>query len=344
MSRPQRILAALTCPSPFTLHSAAHHPSFGRSSPLILAPFTPALHCAALHSAGYHLSFSRSSRLTPARHSRPSLPPFTAAPFTLHSAAPYPSRPHPSLLLFTTPPFTLHPVALHCGPTLHRPSLPPFTLPHFTFHFNPHSYTLHLRPSLRLHHAALHPSLPHPSLPTTAPALHSAAFHPSFRRYSLFTRSPFIPALHSAAHHCRPPLCRPAHFIPPSIILHSRTLHMRPSLHRPSFPPFTLPPFTLHSAAVHSAVLHSRPFLRRSSLPPFIPPHGQPPLVELRLLQLGENSYAGSSPCGPATPLREATNPSTERRTATSNLLFVEQNSYRSPPHSVTYIRHPSSY
>jgi hypothetical protein len=107
------------------------------------------------------------------------------------------------------------------------------------------------------------------------------------------------------------------------------------SLSRPS--PFTSPPLTHHSAAPH-------PPLRHSSLPPFVSPHGQPPLVELQLVRLGENSYPGSSPRRAAVAIREVANPSTECRTATRDHLLVEQSSYRSPSHSDTYIRHPSSY
>jgi hypothetical protein len=107
------------------------------------------------------------------------------------------------------------------------------------------------------------------------------------------------------------------------------------SLSRPS--PFTPPPLTHHSAAL-------RPPLRHSSLPPFVPPHGQPPLVELQLVQLRENSYPVSSPRRAAVAIREVANPSTERRTATYDHLLIERNSYRSRSHSVTYIRHPSSY
>jgi hypothetical protein len=107
------------------------------------------------------------------------------------------------------------------------------------------------------------------------------------------------------------------------------------SLSRPS--PFTPPPLTHHSAAL-------RPPLRHSSLPPVVPPHGQPPLVELQLVQLRENSYPVSSPRRAAVAIREVANPSTERRTATYDHLLIERNSYRSRSHSVTYIRHPSSY
>jgi hypothetical protein len=125
------------------------------------------------------------------------------------------------------------------------------------------------------------------------------------------------------------------------------------SLSRPS--PFTPPPLTDHSAA-------HRPPLRHSPLLPVVPRHGQPPLVELQLVQLRENSYAVSTPRrAPARPttreqlprilprraavaILEVANPSTERRTATYDHLLIERNSYRSPSHSVTYIRHPSSY
>jgi hypothetical protein len=96
-------------------------------------------------------------------------------------------------------------------------------------------------------------------------------------------------------------------------------------------------PLTLHSTALH-------PSLRRSSLPPFIPPHGQARLVELQFVQLGENSYPRSSPRRAIFAICEANYPSTEHRTVTRNLPLVEQNSYRSRSHPITYIRHPSSY
>jgi hypothetical protein len=48
-----------------------------------------------------------------------------------------------------------------------------------------------------------------------------------------------------------------------------------------------------------------------------VPPHGEPPLVELQLVQLGENSYPVSSPRRAAVAIREVANPSTELRTAT---------------------------
>jgi hypothetical protein len=78
------------------------------------------------------------------------------------------------------------------------------------------------------------------------------------------------------------------------------------------------PPFTLHSAALPSSP-------HRSSLSPGIPLHGQPSFVELWLVQLGDNSYPGSSPRGPAVGIREATDTSTKRRTVTRNLLLVER-------------------
>jgi hypothetical protein len=107
------------------------------------------------------------------------------------------------------------------------------------------------------------------------------------------------------------------------------------SLSRPS--PFAPPPLPHHSAAL-------RPPLRHSSLPPFVPQHGQPPLVELQLVQLGEISYPVSSRRQAAVAIREVANPSTERRTATYDHLPIQRNSYRSRSHSVTYIRHVSSY
>jgi hypothetical protein len=96
ISRPQQILAALTCPSPFALdsaalHYAALHPSSRRPS---LPPFT---------TAALHPSFRHSSPFTP--------PPFTAA---LHCRRP--SR-------FIPPPFTSHSPTLHSRPSLRRPSL-----------------------------------------------------------------------------------------------------------------------------------------------------------------------------------------------------------------------------
>jgi hypothetical protein len=106
----------------------------------------------------------------------------------------------------------------------------------------------------------------------------------------------------------------------------------------------TRPPLCpLRSAALlHSAAL--RPPLLHSSLPPFVPPHGQPPLVELQLIQLRENSYPVSSPRRAAVAIREVANPSTERRTATYDHHLIERNSYRSCSHSVTSISHPRSY
>jgi hypothetical protein len=150
-----------------------------------------------------------------------------------------------------------------------------------------------------------------------------------FRRCSPFTRPPFTPAHHSA------PL-RPWTFIPLLFTIHSPILHSRPSVPAftppPSHPPFTTPPFTLNfTLARYSAALHSHLSFRRTD----------------------NLSLSSSSSCNrerTATPdlllvdLREATNLSTERRTATCNLRLVEQNSYRSRSHSITYIRHPSSY
>jgi hypothetical protein len=101
--------------------------------------------------------------------------------------------------------------------------------------------------------------------------------------------------------------------------------------------PFTPPPLTHHSAAL-------RPPLRHSSLPPVVPPHGQPPLVELQLVQPRENSYPISSPRRAAVAIRDVANPRTEPRTATYDHLLIEPNSFRSPPHSVTSIPHPPSY
>jgi hypothetical protein len=103
------------------------------------------------------------------------------------------------------------------------------------------------------------------------------------------------------------------------------------SLSRPS--PFTPPPLTHRSAAL-------RPPLCQSLLPLVVPPHGQPPLVELQLIQLRENSYP-VPPRRAAVAIREVGNPSTERRTATYDHLLIERNSYRSPSYSVTYIRRP---
>jgi hypothetical protein len=111
------------------------------------------------------------------------------------------------------------------------------------------------------------------------------------------------------------------------------------------------PPFTLHSTALHSS-------LRRSSFPLCTPPPFTPPLFTPALRSAARTISPRRAPGRPtgreqlpwifssrtAVAIREATNPSTERRTATRNLLLVEQNSYRSPSHSVTYIRHPSSY
>jgi hypothetical protein len=90
------------------------------------------------------------------------------------------------------------------------------------------------------------------------------------------------------------------------------------SLSRPS--PFTPPPLTHLSAAL-------RPPLRHSSLPPVIPPRGQPRLVELQLVQLCGNSYPVSSPRRTAVAICEVANPSTERRTATYDHLLIERNS-----------------
>jgi hypothetical protein len=133
-----RSLHSRPSPPPFTptLHCAALYPSFCRSSPFTLPPFTPALHCAGLHFSFRRLSPCTSPPFTPAvfsaaiysrlhyaalhsvpRHSRPSLPLFTAA---LHC--------HPSLPPFTAPPFTLHSAALYRSirypPSPRRPSLP----------------------------------------------------------------------------------------------------------------------------------------------------------------------------------------------------------------------------
>jgi hypothetical protein len=91
-----------------------------------------------------------------------------------------------------------------------------------------------------------------------------------------------------------------------------------------------------HRCADAHATLHSS-----LSFPtPFTPPHGLPPLV----VQLGESIYPASSPPRASVAIREAADHSTERRTSTRVRLLVEQNSYRSRSHSVTYVRHPSSY
>jgi hypothetical protein len=66
---------------------------------------------------------------------------------------------------------------------------------------------------------------------------------------------------------------------------------------------------------------------------------GQPPFVELQLVQLRENSYPVSSPRRAAVAICEVANPSTERRTATYDHLLIERNSYRSPSHSPSHIR-----
>jgi hypothetical protein len=95
------------------------------------------------------------------------------------------------------------------------------------------------------------------------------------------------------------------------------------------------PPFLLRSAGLH-------PPLRHPSVPPIVPPHGQPSLVELQLVQPRENPV--SSPRRAAVAIREVANPSTERRTATYDHLLIEGNSDRSRSHYVTSIPHPPSY
>jgi hypothetical protein len=84
------------------------------------------------------------------------------------------------------------------------------------------------------------------------------ASHASLRGAKPCAPSPFTPVNHVAARHCRPSFWLPT--------------------------PFTPSAFT---AARDSAALHSRPSICRSSLPPFIGPHGQPPLIELHLVQRG---------------------------------------------------------
>jgi hypothetical protein len=96
-------------------------------------------------------------------------------------------------------------------------------------------------------------------------------------------------------------------------------------------------PFTLHSAPVHASFRHSS--LRR-----FNPPHGQLPLVELQLVQLRMNGLPRSSPRRAGVAVREGTNHSTECRTASSDLLLLEQNSSRVPYHSITHIRYHLTY
>jgi hypothetical protein len=133
-------------------------------------------------------------------------------------------------------------------------------------------------------------------------------------------------------------------FTPRSKTLHSPSLHSRRSRRRSALPPIALPPFAPPPNTLHRVVCHSRlrlrrhPSLCRSSLPPFVGPHGQPPLVELQLVPLGEQRYPGSSPHRPAVAIHEATIPSTERRTATRSHHLVEQNSDRSPSRSVKYV------
>jgi hypothetical protein len=171
-------LAALPCPSPFALHSAALN---GDSLCSSLSSFTPPpllQHSTALHPSLPHAS------LSPFRH--PSLSLFTAQPFQLHSVAVHCSlilrRPSPFItplfaphtsILHSRPslprpspciarPITLPSLTLHSCPSLRRPSLSPFTLPLFTFHpatlhFSPcHSslfplplFTHHSRPAFR---------------------------------------------------------------------------------------------------------------------------------------------------------------------------------------------------
>jgi hypothetical protein len=120
-----------------------------------------------------------------------------------------------------------------------------------------------------------------------------------------------------------------------SVVLHS-TLATRELSSSCSNPP----PSANHRCSDAPATLRSS-----LSFPtPFTPPHGLPPLVELQLVQLGESSHPASSPRRAAVAIREAADHSTERRTSTRVHLLVEQNSYRSRSHSVTYVRHPSSY
>jgi hypothetical protein len=136
-----------------------------------------------------------------------------------------------------------------------------------------------------------------------------------------------------------------------SVVLHS-TLATRELSSSCSHPPSSANQRCSNAPAARpSSLSRPSPFtprpsppLRHSSLPPVVPPHGQPPLVELQLVQLRENSYPASSPRRAAVAIREVANPSTERRTATYDHLLIEQNSYRSRSHSVTYIRRPSSY
>jgi hypothetical protein len=269
------------------------------------SPLTPPSFTPALHSAALRPSCHRSSSRTPPR--------FTLA---LDCAALHPSfrRPHPSLPTLNPsascrrPSVTLHTAALHFS--LPHPSLPPIIAPPCTL----------LAP-------ALHPSLPHPSLPPlTAPpfTLHSAALSPSY------------------PHHSPPPFTAPP-VTHPSAVLH-------PSLRHAPLWSSTLPPFTptlhytaLHPAALHSTALYSGPAICHSSLPALIPTHRERPFVELQLVQQGENSDPAFS-LRATVAIREATNPSTERRTATCNHLLVEQNSYQSPSLSVTDIRHAASY
>jgi hypothetical protein len=174
--------------------------------------------------------------------------------------------------------------------------------------FTLHTVTRPCRPSLRRRAPFTPPpfNLPHFTPPPFTLALHCAAHCPAFRRPSPITPPPFTPALQYAALHSHPSLRSPS-----------------PLTTSPSLPPFVL---------------------RRSSFPPFIPPHRQLPFVERQLLLLGGNSYHGSSPRRAAVAICDATNPATDRRTATRNHILVEENSYRSRSHSVTYIRHPSSF
>jgi hypothetical protein len=116
-----------------------------------------------------------------------------------------------------------------------------------------------------------------------------------------------------------------------------------PFTHRSAAPQLSLrracitpPPLTNHSVTLD-------PSLQHSSLPPFIPPHGQPPLIEPQLVQLSKNSNPGPFPRRATVAIRQVANPSIEHRTAARDHLLVEQNSDRSPSRCVTHIRHPSN-
>jgi hypothetical protein len=174
----------------------------------------------------------------------------------------------------------------------------------------------------------------HPSPCANRSTTNPTSFFQQPRRPSrAFTLPPFLPAaitLHSAL------------LTPYSCTLHSRlsfrplpSAALHPSFHRSSplaLPPFTNSPspcrsssFTAPLITFHCAALHSAARTTSACRAPARATERE----QLRQI----------FPHRAAVAIREAANPSTDGRTGTRDHLFVEQNSYGPPSHSVTYVK-----